>query len=106
MRQASANSVTCRKALLPSRAQVFTRRIVIKIFTTDADKLRAQLFSIDQGAQPISANTVSASGPNLKMTIVRLNGTYEGKVALTETQSTRHMDAGWGFRGKSISIPN
>ena len=56
-------------------------RIVIKISTTDADKLAAVSYSIDQGGQPISANTITASGSNLKMTFVALNGTYEGKLS-------------------------
>jgi len=56
-------------------------RIVIKISTTDADKLAAELYSIDQGGQPFSATTLTASGPNLKMTVVPLNGTYEGKLS-------------------------
>lgn len=56
-------------------------RTVIKISTTDADKLAAQLFSIDQGAQPMSASTVSASGSTLKFAIPRINGSYEGKLS-------------------------
>lgn len=56
-------------------------RIVIKISMSDAEKLQAQLFSIDQGAQPIAANSVTASGANLKMAIATLNGTYEGRLA-------------------------
>jgi uncharacterized protein (TIGR03435 family) len=56
-------------------------RIVIKISTTDADKLAAEFFSIDQGGQPLAATTVTASGANLKITLVPLNGTYEGKLS-------------------------
>ena len=56
-------------------------RIVIKISTTDADKLAAEFYSIDQGAQPIAANTVTASGSNLKMAVAQLNGSYEGKLS-------------------------
>src|SRR5262245_28690545 len=56
-------------------------RIVIKISTTDADKLTAELYRIDQGAQPISATTIAASGSNLKMTITQLNGSYEGRLS-------------------------
>jgi uncharacterized protein (TIGR03435 family) len=55
-------------------------RIVIKISTTDAEKLAAVLYSIDQGGQPISATTVTASGSNLKMTVAPLNGSYEGRL--------------------------
>ena len=56
-------------------------RIVIKISTTDADKLAAELYSIDQGGQPFSASTVTASGPNLKMSVTPLNGTFEGRLS-------------------------
>lgn len=55
-------------------------RIVIKISTTDADKLAAQLFSIDQGGQPMSVNTVSTSGSTLKFVVSQINGAYEGKL--------------------------
>src|SRR5262245_7882346 len=63
------------------QAQNGELRIVIKISATEADKLAAELYSIDQGAQPISANTVTASGSNLKMTIAQLNGSYEGRLS-------------------------
>jgi uncharacterized protein (TIGR03435 family) len=56
-------------------------RIVLKISTTDADKLAALFYSIDQGGQPISATAVTASGSNLKMTISALNGSYEGRLS-------------------------
>src|SRR5271154_1414332 len=56
-------------------------RIVLKISTTDADKLAALFYSIDQGAQPISATTITASGSNLKMTVAALNGSYEGRLS-------------------------
>ncbi len=56
-------------------------RIIIKISTTDAEKLAAVLYSIDQGGQPILATTVTASGSNLKMTLAPLNGSYEGRLS-------------------------
>lgn len=56
-------------------------RIVIKISTTSADKLAAELYSIDQGGQPFSATTITSNGSNLKMTVTPLNGTYEGKLS-------------------------
>jgi len=56
-------------------------RIVIKVSTTDADKLAAEFYSIDQGGQPFSATLVTVSGSNLKMTVAPLNGTYEGKLS-------------------------
>jgi uncharacterized protein (TIGR03435 family) len=56
-------------------------RIVLKISTTDKDTLQAEMFSIDQGAQPIKATTVTQSGSTLKMTVTPLNGSYEGKLS-------------------------
>jgi uncharacterized protein (TIGR03435 family) len=56
-------------------------RIVVKISTTEADKLEAQFFSIDQGGQPFPATSVTASGSVLKIAVNPLNGTYEGKLS-------------------------
>ncbi len=56
-------------------------RIVIKISTTDADTLKALMYSIDQGAQPISASAFTRSGSTVKMTVAAIGGSYEGKVS-------------------------
>ncbi|HUI80384.1 MAG TPA: TIGR03435 family protein [Bryobacteraceae bacterium] len=56
-------------------------RIVIKISVSDADRLKAEMFSIDQGAQPIPATTVTQSGSTLKITVAPINGNYEGKLS-------------------------
>jgi uncharacterized protein (TIGR03435 family) len=56
-------------------------RIVIKISTTDADKLAAVLYSIDQRSPAIPATTFTRSGSTVKMTITALNGNYEGRVS-------------------------
>ena len=56
-------------------------RIVIKISISDADRLKAEMFSLDQGAQPIPATTVNQSGSTLKITVAALNGSYEGKLS-------------------------
>lgn len=55
-------------------------RIVFKISTTDQDTLKAVMYSIDQNPQPISANTVTAQGSAIKISIIGL-GTYEGKLS-------------------------
>jgi uncharacterized protein (TIGR03435 family) len=68
-------------ALKVPQAQNGELRIVIKISTSDADRLKAEMFSIDQGAQPIPATTVTQSGSTLKMTIAPINGNYEGKLS-------------------------
>ncbi len=56
-------------------------RIVLKISTTDADKLAAEFYSIDQQSPAIPATNVAASGSNLKLTIPQLNGSYEGRLS-------------------------
>lgn len=55
-------------------------RIVFKISTTDQDTLKAVMYSIDQNPQPNSANTVTAQGSAIKISIIGL-GTYEGKLS-------------------------
>jgi len=56
-------------------------RIVIKISMTDAEKLAAVLYSIDQQSPAIPATTFTRNGSTVKMTVTPLNGTYEGKVS-------------------------
>ncbi len=52
---------------------------MIKVSTTDADKLAAVFYSIDQQSPAIPATTFTRNGSAVKMTITALNGTYEGK---------------------------
>jgi len=56
-------------------------RVVYKISTTDADSLKAVMYSIDQGGQPISASTVTFQGGAVKISIPGIGGTYEGKLS-------------------------
>jgi uncharacterized protein (TIGR03435 family) len=56
-------------------------RIVIKVSTTDADKLAAVMYSIDQQSPAIPATTFTRNGSSVKMTIAAANATYEGKVS-------------------------
>src|SRR5262245_47957584 len=53
-------------------------RIVIKIETTEKDKLGAEFYSIDQNPTPIKAESVKTSGQGIKINFPTLNGTYEG----------------------------
>ncbi len=55
-------------------------RIVLKISTTEADKLAAEFYSIDQRSPAIPA-TITTSGATLKMTVERVNGAYEGRMS-------------------------
>ena len=54
---------------------------MIKISTTDADKLAAVLYSIDQRSPAIPATTFTRNGSTVKMTVTQLRGTYEGRVS-------------------------
>src|SRR5580658_10456581 len=56
-------------------------RVVFKISTTDADSLKAVMYSIDQGGQPISASTVTFQSSAVKISIPGIGGTYEGKLS-------------------------
>ena len=55
-------------------------RIVLKI-STEADQLKAVLYSIDQGAQPMNAGAVTFQSSTLKVTIPAISGSYEGKMS-------------------------
>jgi len=55
-------------------------RVVIKVALND-DKWKAMFYSIDQTGQGIPASTFTKDGSAIKMTIVALNGTYEGKLS-------------------------
>ncbi len=56
-------------------------RIVLKISTTANDKLAGEFYSIDQSGPAIPTTTLTASGPAIKMTIERINASYEGKLS-------------------------
>ena len=55
-------------------------RVVIKVSTTDADKLAAVFYSIDQQSPAIPATTFTRNGSAVKMTITAANATYEGRL--------------------------
>jgi uncharacterized protein (TIGR03435 family) len=54
-------------------------RIVMKVSKGDDGGMKAMMYSIDQGGQPI-AGTVSLQGATVKITVPGLGGTYDGKV--------------------------
>jgi uncharacterized protein (TIGR03435 family) len=56
-------------------------RIVMKVSTTDADALKAVMYSIDQGAQPINAGAVTLKGTAVNITVPAIGGVYEGKLS-------------------------
>jgi uncharacterized protein (TIGR03435 family) len=56
-------------------------RTVFKISTTDADTLKAVLYSIDQPGQGIPATTVTVQGSTVKIAITGIGGNFEGKLS-------------------------
>ena len=57
---------------------------MIKVSTTDADKLAAVFYSIDQQSPAIPATTFTRNGSAVKMTIAAANATYEGRLNAEE----------------------
>ena len=56
-------------------------RIVIKISRADDESLKAILYSIDQGGQPINASSISQQGSRVKLTIAAIGGDYDGRLS-------------------------
>ena len=57
-----------------------TLRIVFKISRADDESLKATIYSIDQGGQPIDASSATLQGSTLKVAINAIGGGYEGKL--------------------------
>jgi hypothetical protein len=55
-------------------------RLVMKI-TTEADQLKAVLYSIDQGGQPMNAGAVTFQSSTLKVALPAIGGSYEGRMS-------------------------
>jgi len=69
-------------------------RTVIKISTTQDDKLAAQFYSIDQNPTPLSANEVTTNGSTLKIIFRSMNATYEGRLSADGNTITGTMTQG------------
>jgi uncharacterized protein (TIGR03435 family) len=59
-------------------------RVVVKISISEGDKLKADMYSIDQQTPALPATGISLSGSTFKMTIAAVNGNLEGKVSADE----------------------
>src|SRR3954467_6236003 len=57
-------------------------RIVIKISRADDESLKAVLYSIDQGGQPLTASSATQQGSTVKMTVAAIGGNFEGKLSV------------------------
>jgi uncharacterized protein (TIGR03435 family) len=71
-------------------------RTVYKI-SLENDKLKAVLYSIDQGGQPINASSITQDGSTIKIKIQQINGTYEGKLTADGNTITGTWDQGLGM---------
>jgi uncharacterized protein (TIGR03435 family) len=56
-------------------------RIVMQISKADGATLKAVMYSIDQGGQPITAGAVTLQGSSLKITVPAIGGAYEGRLS-------------------------
>lgn len=68
---------TWQGSLLPQGKPV---RLVVKISRAEDEKLKAVLYSIDQGGQPFTASAATLQGSTLKLTIAPIGAEYEGKL--------------------------
>jgi uncharacterized protein (TIGR03435 family) len=56
-------------------------RTVVKITKDDKGGYKATFYSIDQGGQPLSADSVTLDGSTVKMAIKMIGGSFEGKLS-------------------------
>jgi uncharacterized protein (TIGR03435 family) len=56
-------------------------RIVAKITKDDKAGYKGVFYSIDQGGQPLSLDSVTANGSDIKMSLKLIGGTFEGKLS-------------------------
>jgi uncharacterized protein (TIGR03435 family) len=54
---------------------------IIMALAKDDGRLKATMYSIDQGGQPIKANSASLDGTSFKFAIDMIGGTYDGKLS-------------------------
>jgi uncharacterized protein (TIGR03435 family) len=74
-------------------------RIVIEV-SLDSNKLKANFYSIDQQSPAIPAGSVNYDGAILKLTILSLNGNYEGKIS----PDGKSISGIWSQGGQSMSL--
>jgi uncharacterized protein (TIGR03435 family) len=56
-----------------------TLRIQMRVSTTDADGLKALMYSIDQTPQPFPSGAITSQNGSVKITVPGIGGTWEGK---------------------------
>jgi uncharacterized protein (TIGR03435 family) len=78
-------------------------RVIIKVSTTDADTLKAMLYSIDQGAQGVPASAVSLQGDAVKITLPGMGAVYDGKLSADGKTITGALTQGPAPRPLTLS---
>jgi uncharacterized protein (TIGR03435 family) len=81
---------------LPGQRGGPSLRAVFQLSNNPDQTLKAVMYSIDQGGQPINANAVSFQGSNLKITISAIGGGYEGKLNADGNSITGNWTQGPG----------
>src|SRR5436190_8143864 len=55
-------------------------RLVLKISRADDESLKGVFYNIDQGGQALNASSISQQGTGLKVGLVAIGGSWEGKL--------------------------
>ncbi len=77
-----------------------TLRTVVKISKGADGELKGQFYSIDQGGQSIPVSSVKVDGSSVKMSLVAIGGSYDGKL----TSDGSEMDGTWTQGGGSLPL--
>ena len=75
-------------------------RTIVKISKGDDGGLKAAFYSIDQGGQPISVSTVKLDGSSVKLSLVAIGGSYDGKL----TPDGGEIDGTWTQGGGFLPL--
>ncbi len=75
-------------------------RTIVKISKGDDGGLKAAFYSIDQGGQPIPVSTVKLDGSSVKLSLVAIGGSYDGKL----TPDGGEIDGTWTQGGGSLPL--
>ena len=75
-------------------------RIVITVSNADGGGLRAVMYSIDQGAQGLTASAITLQGTTLRMSVAGGAGTFEGSLSADGTT----IAGTWTQGGRSLPL--